>query len=101
MPKHGLTRMFERRRDHPNIDSELGLDYHDVRSACDYDKLVFTDPIDEYFDYRFGKLPFRSLQFRYETVNQEGLQSVAVVNYRSEENKSELQSLMRNSYAIL
>src|SRR3546814_2970366 len=59
MPKHGFTRMFERMLDHPNIDIELGLDYHDVRSACDYDKLVFTGPIDEYFDYRFGKLPDR------------------------------------------
>src|SRR3546814_844297 len=81
MPKHGFTRMFERMLDHPNIDIELGLDYHDVRSACDYDKLVFTGPIDEYFDYRFGKLPYRSLQFRHETVNQEWFQSVAVVNY--------------------
>src|SRR3546814_1390812 len=121
--------MFERMLDHPNIDIELGLDYHDVRSACDYDKLVFTGPIDEYFDYRFGKLPYRSLQFRHETVNQEWFQSVAVVNYpdpetahtriteykhltgqanpktsityeRSEEHTSELQSLMRISYAV-
>src|SRR3546814_1228668 len=68
MPKHGFTRMFERMLDHPNIDIELGLDYHDVRSACDSDKLVFTGPIDEYFDYRFVKLPYRSILFRHETV---------------------------------
>jgi UDP-galactopyranose mutase len=46
-----------------------------------YDRLIFTGPIDEFFGYRFGKLPYRSLQFRHETMDREWLQPVAVVNY--------------------
>jgi UDP-galactopyranose mutase len=85
MPAAGYTAMFERMLDHPNIDVLLGVDYAEVRDAYPHDHLVFTGPIDEYFDYRFGKLPYRSLQFRHETLDQEWLQQVAVVNYPSED----------------
>jgi UDP-galactopyranose mutase len=81
MPLHGFTRMFEAMLDHPNIDVELGVDYREVREERSFDKLVFTGPIDEYFDHRFGKLPYRSLQFRHETVDTPLYQPVAVVNY--------------------
>ncbi|MEO6092908.1 MAG: UDP-galactopyranose mutase [Novosphingobium sp.] len=81
MPAEGYTRMFERMLDHPNIDLLLGVDYAEVRSAYAHDHLVFTGPIDEYFDYRFGKLPYRSLRFEHETLEQEWSQPVAVVNY--------------------
>ena len=50
-----------------------------------YDRLIYTGPIDEFFDYRFGKLPYRSLRFRHETLDRELFQPVAVVNYPSEE----------------
>ena len=81
MPAEGYTRMFERMLDHPNIDLLLGVDYMEARQAYPCDHLVFTGPIDEYFGFRFGKLPYRSLQFRHETLNQEWFQQVAVVNY--------------------
>jgi UDP-galactopyranose mutase len=84
MPAEGYTRMFERMLDHPNIDLLLGVDYQDVRAAYPHTHLVFTGPIDEYFGYRHGKLPYRSLEFRHETVDQEWFQPVAVVNYPSE-----------------
>jgi UDP-galactopyranose mutase len=84
MPADGYTAMFERMLDHPNIDLLLGTDYRDVRSSYSYDHLVFTGPIDEYFDYRFGKLPYRSLRFEHETLEQEWAQSVATVNYPDE-----------------
>lgn len=84
MPADGYTAMFERMLDHPNIDILLDADYRDVRSAYSYDHLVFTGPIDEYFDYRFGKLPYRSLRFEHETLEQEWLQEVATVNYPDE-----------------
>jgi UDP-galactopyranose mutase len=84
MPAEGYTRMFERMLDHPNIDLLLGVDYREVRDAYSHDHLVFTGPIDEYFGYRFGKLPYRSLRFEHETRDQEWLQDVAVVNYPSE-----------------
>ncbi len=84
MPLHGYTRMFENMLDHPNIKVMLNTDFEEVRNEVQYDKLIYSGPIDEYFDFRFGKLPYRSLQFRHETVDQENFQPVAVVNYPSE-----------------
>ena len=84
MPADGYTAMFERMLDHPNIDLLLGTDYRDVRSAYSYDHLVFTGPIDEYFGHRFGKLPYRSLRFEHETLDQAWVQDVATVNYPDE-----------------
>lgn len=84
MPAEGYTRMFERMLDHPNIELLLGVDYREVRDAYEHDHLIFTGPIDEYFGYRFGKLPYRSLRFEHETVDQEWVQPVAVVNYPDE-----------------
>ncbi len=81
MPANGYTAMFEAMLDHPNIELLLGVDYNQVRTAYGHDHLVFTGPIDEYFGYRFGKLPYRSLRFEHETLDQEWLQPVAVVNY--------------------
>jgi UDP-galactopyranose mutase len=81
MPKHGYTRMFERMLDHPNIHVLLNADFRDVRREVDFQRLIFTGPIDEYFDFRFGKLPYRSLRFHHVTVDEERHQPVAVVNY--------------------
>jgi UDP-galactopyranose mutase len=83
MPLHGYTRLFENMLDHPNIKIMLNVDFHEIASALHYRQLIFTGPIDEFFDYRFGKLPYRSLQFRHETLEREQLQPVAVVNYPS------------------
>lgn len=84
MPKQGYTAMFEAMLDHPNIDVRTGTEFAQVRRTIDYDRLVFTGPIDEFFDYRFGKLPYRSLEFVHRTLEQEWLQPVAVVNYPDE-----------------
>ncbi|WP_294395527.1 UDP-galactopyranose mutase [uncultured Sphingomonas sp.] len=84
MPAQGYTAMFERMLDHPNIDLLLGVEFAEARAAYPHHHLVFTGPIDEYFGYRFGKLPYRSLHFRHETVDQEWFQPVAVVNYPDE-----------------
>jgi UDP-galactopyranose mutase len=81
MPLQGFTRMFENMLDHPNIRILLSTDYRDVLNAVRYRELVYTGPVDEFFDYRFGKLPYRSLKFRHQTLNQERLQQVAVINY--------------------
>ena len=81
MPKHGYTRMFERMLDHPNINIMVQTDYEDVKNIIPHRRLIFTGPIDEFFGYRFGKLPYRSLQFKHVTLDQEWHQPVAVVNY--------------------
>jgi UDP-galactopyranose mutase len=85
MPRHGYTRMFEKMLDHPNIKVMLNTDYREIQDEIWYDRLIFTGPIDEFFDFRYGKLPYRSLRFRHETLDREWLQPVAVVNQPSVE----------------
>ncbi|HUH38638.1 MAG TPA: UDP-galactopyranose mutase, partial [Spongiibacteraceae bacterium] len=70
MPLHGYTRLFERMLDHPRIDLLLGTDFKAVRRRIAYRHLVYCGPIDEYFDYRFGRLPYRSLRFEHQTLEQ-------------------------------
>ena len=84
MPKHGLTRMFERMLAHSNIKILLNTDFREVRNVIPHREVIFTGPIDEYFDYRLGKLPYRSLEFKFETVNTPFVQPVAVINYPNE-----------------
>ncbi|WP_353049324.1 UDP-galactopyranose mutase [Paraburkholderia strydomiana] len=85
MPREGYTRMFEKMLSHPNIEVRLGKDYKEIREQVKYRKLIYTGPIDEYFDHCLGKLPYRSLEFRHETLDQKRFQSLAVVNYPSED----------------
>jgi UDP-galactopyranose mutase len=84
MPLHGYTRMFERMLAHPNIKVLLNADYREVEPLVPYREMIFTGPIDEYFDYRYGKLPYRSLEFRFETRDVEWAQPAPVVNYPNE-----------------
>jgi len=81
MPAAGYTRMFERMLAHPNIMLLLGADYRSVRQLIPHREVIFTGPIDEFFDYRFGKLPYRSLQFRFENHSVPYMQDVAVINH--------------------
>ncbi len=84
MPKHGYTRMFEQMLDHPNIKVMLNTDYHEVLGVIPYREVIFTGPIDEFFEYRYGKLPYRSLRFQFETYDTPVFQPAAVVNYPNE-----------------
>jgi len=81
MPAAGYTRMFERILDHPNIEVMLETEYHDVKRTIQYRQVIFTGPIDEFFEHRYGKLPYRSLSFKHVTLKKRWHQSVAVVNY--------------------
>jgi UDP-galactopyranose mutase len=81
MPKFGFTRMFEKMLDHPNIKVMLNTDYRDVRDALPYREVIYTGPVDEFFDFQYGKLPYRCLEFKHETLNVPQYQPVAVVNY--------------------
>ena len=84
MPRHGYTRMFERMLTHPNIKILLNADYREVRDMIPHRQVIFTGPIDEFFDFRFGRLPYRSLEFRFETHNVPVVQEGPVVNYPNE-----------------
>ena len=84
MPLNGFTKMFQKMLSHPNIDIRLSTDYTLVENSVSYKCLIFTGPIDEFFGYRFGKLPYRSLRFDHKTVSVNQFQPVAVVNYPNE-----------------
>jgi len=82
MPLHGYTRMFEAMLDHPNITVEIGVDFAEVRHQGGYDHIVYTGPIDAYFDYCYGRLPYRSLRFEHEHLPiTTQYQEVGTVNY--------------------
>src|SRR5262249_32933419 len=85
MPLHGYTRMFDRILAHPNIKIMLNTDYREVAGCIPYREMIFTGPIDQYFDYCFGKLPYRSLEFKHETVDTEQALPVAVVNHPNDQ----------------
>jgi UDP-galactopyranose mutase len=84
MPLHGFTRMFETMLTHPNIKVMLNTDYREIQSIIPYRQMIYTGPVDEYFDYRYGKLPYRSLEFKHETLNEVTHQPAAVINYPNE-----------------
>jgi UDP-galactopyranose mutase len=81
MPRHGYTRLFERMLSHPNITILLNADYRDIEGTFAYEQVIFTGPIDEFFEYRFGALPYRSLQFRFQTTDVAVAQPAPVINY--------------------
>jgi UDP-galactopyranose mutase len=84
MPLHGYTRMFERMLSHPNIKIMLNTDYREVEHVIPFGEMVYTGPIDEYFGFRFGQLPYRSIEFQFETVDRRVFQDAPVVNYPNE-----------------
>ena len=81
IPEQGYTRLFENLLDHPLIDVELGVDFADVRDAVGRVPVVYTGPIDEFFGYRHGPLPYRSLAFRHEHRAGSLTQATGQINY--------------------
>lgn len=91
MPRDGFTPMFERMLDHENIEVWLNTDCTDVLSFVDgkiyfeneefTGEFIFTGAIDELFDCQFGRLPYRSLDFKFEHLEQDSFQGHSVVNY--------------------
>jgi UDP-galactopyranose mutase len=84
MPLHGYTRMFRRMLEHPNIKVLLNTDYRDVVDMIPFGEMIYTGPIDGFFDHRYGALPYRSLEFRFETRDEPVHQPSPVVNYPNE-----------------
>lgn len=84
MPLHGYTRLFERMLAHPNIKVMLGTDYKEIEKVIPYKKMIYTGPIDYFFDYCHGKLPYRSIEFKFETFETDRYQPTGTVNYPNE-----------------
>ncbi len=85
MPLHGFTRLFENMLDHPNIKIMLNCDYREIEKDIPFTEMIYTGPVDSYFDYCYGKLPYRSLEFKHETHDTAVYQSAPVVNYPNEQ----------------
>jgi UDP-galactopyranose mutase len=87
MPRDGYTAMFAAMLDHPGIEVQVGVDYADVPAHVIPERLVWTGPIDAYFDHRLGHLPYRSLRFEHETRRTPGgrlVQPAGTINYPNE-----------------
>jgi UDP-galactopyranose mutase len=81
MPLHGYTRMFEKMLDHPNIKVMLNTDYREIAQLVPWKHMIYTGPVDAFFNFKYGKLPYRSLEFQHVTVAREQFQPVGTVNY--------------------
>lgn len=81
MPKHGYTKMCEKMAANKNIKIMLNTDYKEVINDISYEKLIYTGPTDYFYDYKYGKLSYRSIHFKMETYDRESFQEAPVVNY--------------------
>ena len=81
MPLHGYTRMFEAMLDSPKIKVMLNTDYREIAHLVPWKHMIYSGPIDAFFNYRHGKLPYRSLEFHHVNLPQEQFQAVGTVNY--------------------
>jgi UDP-galactopyranose mutase len=84
MPRAGYTALIGRLLDHPRIAVELNVGHKDVLSARRYDRVAFTGPIDEFFDYAHGPLPYRSLRFEWRVEPHGSGLPVGTVNFPNE-----------------
>ncbi|MCZ7383420.1 MAG: UDP-galactopyranose mutase [Candidatus Methanoperedens sp.] len=85
IPKYGFSRLFDKMLNNRNIHILLNTDYRKIIDVLKFDKIIFTGPIDYFFDYMYGKLPYRSLDFKFETLDIEKFQNAAVVNYPNDQ----------------
>ncbi|MCK5720722.1 MAG: UDP-galactopyranose mutase [Thiomargarita sp.] len=81
LPQLGYTHLFQRLLNHRNIKLMLNTSYQEVMADIQYEKMVFTGPIDEFFQHQYGKLPYRSLDFKFFHTKQDYKQTVATINY--------------------
>ena len=79
IPLNGYTALIKKMITHPNIEIRLGQDYKNVNEQ--FDRIFYTGSIDEYFDYEYGALPYRSVKFKFEEFAQEFYQKNSVINY--------------------
>jgi UDP-galactopyranose mutase len=81
MPLYGYTHLFQKMLSHPNIKIMLNTDYKEIIDIIPHKNLIYTGPIDEYFNYCYGKLPYRSIDFQFETLDTAYFQCTGTINY--------------------
>jgi UDP-galactopyranose mutase len=85
MPLLGYTKMFENMLDHPNISVLLNTDYKDLEKWVPFSKMIYTGPVDYFFNHCYGHLPYRSIEFKFKTFEQQNYQPTGTVNYPNEQ----------------
>lgn len=81
IPRSGYTRMFQRILNHKNIKLLLNTDYREVIGDISFNRMIYSGPVDAFFDYMYGELPYRSLSFEFKNSGEEYHQETAIVNY--------------------
>ncbi|MBU8536855.1 UDP-galactopyranose mutase [Falsiroseomonas tokyonensis] len=84
MPRDGYTAMFAKMLNHPNITVRTGVDFAEARRRFSFRRVIWTGPVDEYFGHRHGRLPYRSLRFQHETLDQQQALPTGTVNHPAE-----------------
>ncbi|MFX1293624.1 MAG: UDP-galactopyranose mutase [Promethearchaeota archaeon] len=84
IPLNGYYKLFERSLNHSNITMKLNVEFRSIQNKIKYKNLIYTGCIDEFFNYKFGKLPYRSLEFKHENYNKEFYQKWVQINYPNE-----------------
>lgn len=85
IPRLGYTQMIENMLRHPKIEVRLKTRFAEVQKQVAYERLIYTGPIEEFFNYKYGKLPYRSLDIKINTLDTEKFQNAPVVNYPGDE----------------
>ena len=81
MPLHGYTKMCEKMAASKNIKILLNTDYREIAGDVSYDTMIYTGAVDEFYNYKYGRLAYRSIKFVFETYDMEKFQEAPVVNY--------------------
>ena len=81
IPRNGYSTLFKNMISHPNIEIRLNTDYKDILNKVKFERMIYTGPIDYFFDYKYGRLPYRSLNFEFSYFEQERFQETAQVNF--------------------
>jgi len=81
IPIGGYTKLLSNLLSNPLIELQLNTDFAQIKDEIEYSRLFYTGSIDEFFNYKYGVLPYRSVFFEQEELEQEFYQPVAVVNY--------------------
>jgi UDP-galactopyranose mutase len=85
IPKGGYTAMIRRMLDHPDIHLLLSTPYEKVRNSIRAGRTLYTGRLDEFYGFRFGELPYRSLHFRYHLIERERVFPAGVINFPGKE----------------
>jgi len=84
IPKNGYTVMFQKMLDHPKIKILLNTDYREIIEDIKFNRMIYTGPVDAFFDYLYGHLPYRSLDFEFNYYGMEFWQEAGQINYPNE-----------------